>query len=89
MFSTFEEYCRDKWGWKRAYAYQLIDAAGVVKSLPENVCHGIQNERQARALVGVAPEKRAQVIEIAAETAKADDRTMTAAELARISPVRM
>ena len=32
----------------------------------------ITNESQARALVGISPEKRAQVIEIAAETAKAD-----------------
>ena len=47
---TFEQYCRDRWGFTRMRASQLIASASVC----ENVNHGLQtqsiNERQAREL---------------------------------------
>lgn len=43
--ATFEDYCRDRWGMSRPYAYNLIDAASV------SAMADIENERQARALV--------------------------------------
>ena len=33
-YDTFEAYCKEKWGWGKSYSYNLINAAGVVKSLP-------------------------------------------------------
>lgn len=78
---TFEEYCREKWGWNRAYAGKIIEAAEVVGGLPENVSHGIQNERQARELARVEPERRAQVIEVAASVASAEERPMAARDI--------
>jgi hypothetical protein len=65
-FDTFEEYCKEKWGWTRIRAYQLIEAAGVQAALPENVKHVLQNDRQASELARVAPEKRVEVLEKAA-----------------------
>jgi len=69
-FGSFEEYCRDKWGWGRAHAYRLIDAAQVV----ENVSHGRQNvapatERQARPLAALEPEQQREAWERVLETA--------------------
>lgn len=41
-YKTFEDYCREKWGWSRPRAYQLIDAASL------STIVDIQNEAQAR-----------------------------------------
>lgn len=63
-YDTFEAYCKGKWGWERRYAYNLIESASVVESLPHNVRHGTQiNERQARELARIEPEKRVEVLE--------------------------
>jgi len=67
-FGTFEDYCREKWGWTRVRAYQLIDAAGVAESLPESVKHVLQNDRQAGELSRVEPELRVEVLDRAAES---------------------
>lgn len=67
-FNTFEAYCKEKWGWSRPYAYQLIDAAGVVKAIPVSaMADKITSERQARELSKVEPEHRAEVLEKAVE----------------------
>lgn len=31
--ATFEDYCKERWGWTRVRAYQLIDAAAVVDNV--------------------------------------------------------
>lgn len=56
---TFEEYCRERWGFTRMYAHHLMVSSKTVASL--NVNHGIQlpaNERQARELAKVPEEER-------------------------------
>ncbi len=67
--STFEAYCRERWGMARSTAYQLIDAVRVV----ENVRHGGQiapeTERQARPLVGLEPEEQVEIWTEAVRTA--------------------
>lgn len=57
-FETFEDYCRERWGWKKAYCYQLIGAAAVVKSLPEKsaIADKLTTETQARELAKVEPD---------------------------------
>jgi hypothetical protein len=59
--STFEAYCQQKWDFGRVQAHRLIDAATVVRLLP--IGNTITNEAQARELVRVAPEQRAEIIE--------------------------
>ncbi len=68
--NTFEDYCREKWGWTKTYCNNLIQGASVVKSIPASVTTMVVNERQARELGKVEPEKRQEVIEIAAATGK-------------------
>ena len=44
---TFEEYCKERWGWNRDYANKQIRAAQVVQNLDTNVSKP-QTEAQAR-----------------------------------------
>jgi hypothetical protein len=37
--STFEEYCWERWGWKRAHAYRQIEVAETA-AFVKNVSHG-------------------------------------------------
>lgn len=69
-FGTFEEYCQERWGWGRAHAYRLIDAAQVV----ENVSNWRQNvapatESQARPLAALPPAQQREAWERVLETA--------------------
>lgn len=82
-FDSFEQYCWDKWGWGRQYAYNLIEAATVVKELTDqNVNHGIQNvpgnERAARALGAVPEADRIETMKRAGRSATATQITNAA-----------
>ena len=85
---TFGSYCRERWGWSRSRAYQLIEAASVIEDLSTN---GGQtqpslppilptSERQARPLAELPQEERRAVWEQLVEetdgqpTAKAVER---------------
>lgn len=63
---TFESFCLKNWGWKRAHANRMIEAARVVELSPMG--DKIANERQARELAKVPPEKHREVLEKAKET---------------------
>lgn len=65
-YTTFEDYCRKKWGWQRQRAYELIAAAEVANGLPAKCNQKITNENQAAALALVDPEKRVEVLELVA-----------------------
>ncbi len=56
---TWSDYCWERWGFGRVYAWRLIEAVGVVDSLP--VGNQPTNERQARELVPLDPEERQEV----------------------------
>ena len=78
---TFDEYCREKWGWNRRYAYNLIESSEVVKALPENVRNCAQNEGQARELSKVPETERVEVISKASAKAEEEARPMTARDI--------
>lgn len=80
-YSTFEEYCRKRWGWGKSYSYNLIDAARVVKELPTKTSTIVDTESKARELSKVPEEERAEVVAAAVETAEAEDRPMTARDI--------
>lgn len=78
---TFEEYCRDMFGFQRRHSYQLIEAASVVDNLCANGAQsqveGETNtaqilptsERQVRPLTTLAPDKQCEVWQQAVEEA--------------------
>ena len=57
---TFEDYCRERWGWSRNYANKTIAAAEVASMMGTTV--PIPNEAQARELVPLLdrPDKMAE-----------------------------
>jgi hypothetical protein len=61
---TFENYLREKWDMSREYGYKTIEAAKTVENLTQ-MCPNVHilpdNEAQARALSGLAPEQQQQV----------------------------
>ncbi len=58
---TFEEYCREKWGFHRSLAYRLIAAAEVVDDVSTIGDTIPANEAQARELVPLTPDQRQEV----------------------------
>lgn len=80
-FDSFEVYCREKWGWAKSYAYNLISAAEVAQDLPETVSTIVETESQARELSKVQPEARVEVVEKAQAKAKEEERPMTARDI--------
>lgn len=67
-YKTFERYVQERWGFKRHYAYNLIESAEAVK----NVEHAQQklpaNVRQATELAKAPPEKQAAIWEEVVES---------------------
>lgn len=53
-YATFEDYCRQRWGFTRTQAYRLIAASYISGLLPMG--DKITNERQARAVRKIARE---------------------------------
>ena len=79
-YGSFSEYCRAKWGWERAHAYRLIDAADVAKVSPMG--DKISSERAARELGKAEPEQRAGIVQAIVDEGK----PVTAAEIRRHLP---
>lgn len=78
-YGSFEAYCEQRWGMSRPRAYQFMDAAALTQALSPMVDNPTillpENERQARELVGLAPERAAEIL---ARTAAANDGRLTA-----------
>jgi hypothetical protein len=77
--NSFEVYCREKWGWEKAYANHVIRAADAVKCLPENLATIVATEGQARELGKIPAEHRAGVVQAIVDEGK----SVTAAEIKR------
>jgi hypothetical protein len=57
-YHSFDDYCRDRWSFRRAHAYRLIDAAQVVSNLETADGPLPANESQARALAPLPPDQQ-------------------------------
>lgn len=70
-FGTFDDYCRDRWGFSKPRATQLIQAAQVIDTLQNgNNCYQIPvNEAQARPLTSLPPDEQIRVWQQAVDTA--------------------
>lgn len=79
-YGSFSEYCQAKWGWERAHAYRLIDAADVAKVSPMG--DKITSERAARELGKAEPEQRAGIVQAIVDEGK----PVTSAEIRRHLP---
>ena len=79
-YKTFESYVKERWGFTRQRAYQLIEAAEVTTNLSTIVDKSTcpQNEGQLREVAKAPVEKQAEVVKKAVEKAAEENRTPTA-----------
>jgi len=68
--STFENYCLDRWGIGRSYAWRVIGAAERVKLLPAGTSLKPTNEFQIRPFLKLKPEEFPKAWEQAVQNAK-------------------
>lgn len=70
-YSTFEDYCKDKWGMKQSRVYQFMDAAQVVKQLQSSTIVELlpTTESQARPLTKLEPAEQVRAWELVIATA--------------------
>lgn len=70
---TFEEYCKDRFGFERRHPYRLIDGADIVDNLIQMCPNGTQilptSERQVRPLTKLEREEQRQAWQMALEQA--------------------
>ena len=68
-YTTFEDYCRQRWDLSRPYAYQLIEASQVVDRVSAIADIVPRNEAQARPLTSLPPAQQVEVWREVVETA--------------------
>jgi hypothetical protein len=69
QYGTFEEYCKEKWGFTKSRANQLIAASEVADNLTTFVAKPV-NEAQVRPLTRIKdPEEQREIYQKAVETA--------------------
>lgn len=71
-YDTFEDWARERWGWSRSRAYQMIEAADAVSTMVDIPnTPAITNERQAREVAAIikadGPERAAEILAEVAE----------------------
>lgn len=90
--TTFEDYCRGRWGLSRTYAYDTINSATVVSAIadvaPDVVAPA--NEAQARELLPLRdrPEDAAAAWSAACGRANANGRRVTARDVGEMVQIR-
>lgn len=66
-YQTFDDYCQQRWGFKRGNAYQLIAAAEVVSTLSAVADILPISERQVRPLTKLPPQQQQAAWELACQ----------------------
>ena len=78
-FSSMRQYCEQRWGMTDRRLRQLSDANEIRDSLPTDIADLITNERQIRALSGVEPGAREEVVRQAASQGPVTARSISEA----------
>lgn len=69
MFGTFENYCKERWGYNSSRARQLIASAKVTENLKSVTTVTPTTERQTRPLSSLEPAQQQEAWQKAVETA--------------------
>ena len=71
QYSSFEEYCRERWDMEHSHAYRLMDSAKVVANLKTSPIGEVlpTNESQTRPLASLSPEQQVEAWKEATTTA--------------------
>lgn len=77
-YSTFEEYCQQRWNFERRHAYRLIDSAEVVANVSAATQTLPVSESQARPLTKLEPEQQKKAWQLVVEEASQSGKPITA-----------
>lgn len=80
-FKTFEDYCRDRWGFNASRARQLIGAAEIAGRIESVTIVTPATESQARPLAALPPEQQPEAWKAAADKAATEGRKVTAKDV--------
>jgi len=78
---NFETYCKQRWDFKRTYAFYMIEAVRVTDNV-HNCEQKPMSESQCRPLINLEPDEQRKVWQMAVETAP--DNKVTAAHVAKV-----
>lgn len=89
-FKTFDEYCRRRWNFGARRGEQLMAAAEIAEEMRTSGSgFTLENERQARALAGVPPHLREEVLDRVKEQGEQlTEQAVTRATIAILEEVR-
>ena len=74
--------CEKRWGYTKRHCNRLIEGVAVAREVGP-IGPTLATESQVRELTAVEPARRAEVVQAAAATAKAEERPMTARDIFR------
>ena len=84
-FKTFEDYCLEKWAFKRTHVYQLIEASAVISNLSAMANILPQSERQVRPLTSLEPEIQKEVWKEVVKQSEETRQPITAAKVQSVA----
>jgi hypothetical protein len=79
--ANFATYCKQRWDFKRTYAFYMIESAMVIDNV-HNCEQKPTSESQCRPLINLEPDEQRKVWQMAVDTAK--DGKVTAAHVAKV-----
>ncbi|MEJ7871290.1 MAG: site-specific DNA-methyltransferase [Rubrobacteraceae bacterium] len=87
QYKTFEDYCRERWGWSRSYAHRQIEAADTVELLP--IGNRPENEAQARELAPLLRADEREALDVYRELREEHGDRVTATMIRRLVRPRL
>ena len=84
---TFEEYCRERWGWSRAHAYRQMDAVWTAEVL--SPIGDIANEAQARVVAPLLRADEREALQVWRKLKEEHGDRLTAATIGRVVRPRL
>ncbi len=86
-YATFEDYCKERWGFSASRARQMISGAQRAEHIKSVTTVTLRNEAQARALTEFDPDLQPAIVKVAAARAEADERDMNSGDIKRVGRV--
>lgn len=88
-YATFDEYCRERWGWDRVHAHRHIEAAAVVDVLSIDNAAGPSNVAQAREIAPLLRRDEREALALWRELRHEFGERVTAARIRRLVRARL
>lgn len=88
-YSTFDAYCRDRWGWDRVNAHRYVEAAVVVEALSDDNIEGPLNVAQTREIAPLLRRDEQEALALWRELRAEFGKRVTAERIRRVVRPRL